>query len=162
MTPPTRCGFSGELMNELASPADRRPTIKDACKDHQVVDSTIPVRIMIVEDDFLISMEMENTLTSAGFSVAVAGSGEEALTTAAASRFTLAVMDIRLSGALDGIDAALQLFRTYGLRSVFATAHSDPDVRARAAPAQPLGWLTKPYTMASLIAVINAAIRTRQ
>ncbi|MDG4889217.1 response regulator [Mesorhizobium sp. WSM4887] len=126
----------------------------------QPVAAALPTRILVVEDDFLISLEMESTLTAAGFEVVVVGSGEEALDSAAADRPDLVVMDIRLSGAMDGIQTALELFRIYGLRSVFATAHSDSDVRARAAPAEPLGWLVKPYTPASLLSAIRSALRS--
>lgn len=85
------------------------------------------------------------TGVGAAFEVLVVGSGEEALIVAAVHRPALSVMDIRLSGNMDGIEAALQLFRTHGLRSVFATAPSDPAMRGRTAPAEPLGWLAKPY-----------------
>jgi len=42
---------------------------------------------------------------------------------------------------------------------VFATAHYDEHARSRAAPAAPLGWLQKPYTMASLVATVEDALR---
>ncbi|MEZ2210607.1 response regulator [Sinorhizobium sp. CB7] len=113
---------------------------------------------MIVEDDFLIAMEMEDALTQAGFEVILACSGEEALAIAGERNPALTIMDIRLPGALDGVDAALALFQNHRLRSIFSTAHSDPDTRARAAPAQPAGWLVKPYTMPSLVSAVRAAL----
>jgi len=51
------------------------------------------------------------------------------------------------------------LFRSQGIRCIFASAHSDQDSRLRAQPAAPLGWLQKPYTMASLTAMVRAAVR---
>jgi DNA-binding NarL/FixJ family response regulator len=66
-------------------------------------------------------------------------------------------MDIRLGGQRDGVDAAADLFAELGVRCVFATAHDDQHVRARAAPFEPLGWLTKPYTMASLVNLVREA-----
>ncbi|PBB42247.1 response regulator [Mesorhizobium sp. WSM3866] len=146
-------------MTELAAPHGRRRPIPTKAASAEPVAAALPTRILVVEDDFLISLEMESTLTAAGFEVVVVGSGEEALDSAAADRPDLVVMDIRLSGAMDGIQTALELFRIYGLRSVFATAHSDSDVRARAAPAEPLGWLVKPYTPASLLSAIRSALR---
>jgi two-component system, response regulator PdtaR len=115
--------------------------------------------ILIVEDDFLIASQMEIALKDAGFEVAgIAVSGGEALERAAAHRPMLCIMDIRLFGRSDGVDAALELFRTHGIRCIFATAHSDDDVRRRAAAAKPLGWLPKPYTMASLVALVRQAV----
>jgi two-component system, response regulator PdtaR len=117
-------------------------------------------RILIVEDDLLVASEIEATLRDAGFEIAgVATTGREALQLAQAKHPTLAVMDIRIAGDRDGIDTALELFRSYGVRSIFASAHSDPDSRLRAESAAPLGWLQKPYTMPSLTAMVRAAVR---
>jgi DNA-binding response OmpR family regulator len=116
-------------------------------------------RILVVEDDFLIASEIETALTDAGFEVAgTASTGEEALQLALARSATLAVMDVRLAGDLDGIDTALALFRLHGIRCIFASAYSDQEAQRRAAPAAPLGWLQKPYTMTSLTAKIRAAL----
>ena len=71
----------------------------------------------------------------------------------------LVVMDIRLAGDRDGIDTALELFRSHGIRCIFASAYSDQEAQRRAAPAAPLGWLQKPYTMASLTAKVREALR---
>jgi len=67
-------------------------------------------------------------------------------------------MDIRLAGRRDGVDAAGDPYREIGVRCVFATAHDDPQTRARAAPFSPLGWLSKPYTMTSLINQVREAV----
>jgi CheY-like chemotaxis protein len=71
-------------------------------------------------------------------------------------------MDIRLSGKRDGIDAAIELFSLHGIRCVFATAHHTAETRQRAEPANPLAWVAKPYSMASLIAVVRKAINDLQ
>jgi two-component system, response regulator PdtaR len=113
-------------------------------------------RVLIVEDDFLIATDAQSALTEAGFAVvAIAASAEEALQIVAVRQPALVIMDIRLMGRRDGIDLALELFRKHGLRCLFATAHIDAEVRKRAEPAQPLGWLPKPYTSASLVALVQ-------
>jgi DNA-binding response OmpR family regulator len=117
-------------------------------------------RILIVEDDMLVASEMEATLCDAGFEIAgTVATGKEALQLAEAQSPVLVVMDIRIAGDRDGIDTALELFRSHGIRCIFASAHSDHDSRLRAEPAAPLGWLQKPYTMASLTAMVRAAVR---
>lgn len=122
--------------------------------------SAVPARILIVEDEFLVASDMGAVLTEAGFEiVGVASSAEEALELAEAQRPALAVMDIRLAGKRDGIDAALELFGTYGIRCVFATAHHDEGTKARAQPANPLAWVPKPYAMASLIEAVRVALQ---
>ncbi len=116
-------------------------------------------RVLVVEDDFLVAMQMESALTEAGFEVAgIAASGEDAIELALSERPRLAVMDIRLAGHRDGIDTALQLFSEQGIRCIFATAHHDEQARHRAAPAVPLGWLHKPYTMNSLVVLVRNAL----
>ncbi len=115
--------------------------------------------VLIVEDDFLIAYDLEAALTDAGYKVVgVAASVDEALALAAESAPSIAIMDIRLAGERDGIDAALELFNVYGLRCVFASAHSDVEARRRAAAAHPLGWIEKPY---SVVAVIDFLARVR-
>jgi DNA-binding NarL/FixJ family response regulator len=123
-------------------------------------DSGASVCILLVEDDFLVGMEMETGLEEAGYEVAgIAATAEEAVALAAERRPALVVMDIRLAGARDGVDAALEIFRTLGIRSLFASAHGDPQVRARAEPARPLGWVAKPYRVETLVKAVEEALR---
>jgi two-component system, response regulator PdtaR len=117
-------------------------------------------RIVVVEDDYLVASQVEAALTDAGFDVVgVASSADDALRLAGTERPTLMVMDIRLSGDHDGVEAALEMFEQHGVRCVFATAHHTPEVRARARPAAPLAWLRKPYTMAALVDAVRRAVR---
>lgn len=132
-----------------ASPAQG----SEGIEDHRNI-----VGVLIVEDDFLIGMQTESALADAGFRVVgIATTAEEAVTFARQHRPLLAVMDIRLAGRRSGIDAAGDLFREFGIRCVFATAHDDQQTRALAEPFAPLGWLAKPYTMASLVAIVRQA-----
>ena len=116
--------------------------------------------ILLVEDDFLVGMEIEAGLEEAGYEVAgVAATAEEAVALAAARRPALVVMDIRLASDRDGVDAALEIFRTLGIRSLFASAHGDAQVRARAEAAWPLGWIAKPYRVDTLLRAVEEALR---
>jgi DNA-binding NarL/FixJ family response regulator len=116
-------------------------------------------RILIVEDDYIVASELANALDDAGFEVSgIANTADEALRLARASRPTLAVVDIRLFGRRDGIEAAVELARFDEIRSIFATAHNDAGTRARAQAANPLGWLRKPYTMEAAVAAVKAAL----
>ncbi|MBY5828420.1 response regulator (plasmid) [Rhizobium ruizarguesonis] len=74
---------------------------------------------------------------------------------AASGRPALAIMDIRLAGHTDGSQAAIELNATLGVRSIFASAHADPETRKRAAAASPIGWLQKPYPADALINLIR-------
>jgi two-component system, response regulator PdtaR len=116
-------------------------------------------RILIVEDDFLVASEIEAALSDAGFAVAgVATTATQAVNLAKTERPTLIVMDIRLAGSGDGIDAALEIYRSTGIRCIFATAYVEPALRGRAAAAAPLGWLSKPYTSEALMTMIHNSL----
>jgi len=115
--------------------------------------------ILLVEDDFLVGMEMETGLEEAGYEVAgIAATAEEAVELATRRRPALVIMDIRLAGDRDGVDAALEIYRTLGIRSIFASAHGDARTRARAEPAQPLGWVAKPYRVETLLKAVEEAL----
>ncbi len=117
-------------------------------------------RILVVEDDFLVAAELEAALTDAGYEVvATVRSADEAIAVARDEKPDLAIMDIRLAGPRDGVEAARDIFGATGIRSIFATAHHDPATRARAAPAAPLGWLAKPFATAALVALVEEALR---
>lgn len=106
----------------------------------------------------MIASEMEAALAAAGFDViGIVPTGEEALELVRTNAPHLTLVDIRLAGDRDGVDTALELFRAHGIRCIFASAYSDRDARRRAEPAAPLGWLQKPYTMTSLVELVQAA-----
>lgn len=120
-----------------------------------------PARILMVEDDYIVALELEHRLTEAGFDVVgVAGTAEEAVDLARDERPELAIMDIRLAGPRDGVDAAIDLL-AMGVACLFATAHGDEQTRWRAAAAKPLGWLQKPYSSQALIEAVNQALATK-
>jgi two-component system, response regulator PdtaR len=130
-----------------------------AAESAEPPESSARTCILLVEDDFLVGMEVEAGLEEAGYKVAgVAATAEEALELAASRRPALVVMDIRLASVRDGIDAALEIFRTLGIRSLFASAHVDAEVRARAEAARPLGWVAKPYRVETLLAAVREAL----
>jgi two-component system, response regulator PdtaR len=120
-------------------------------------------RILLIEDDFLVAAQIEAALIEVGFEIAgIGASADEAIELASSQRPVLCVMDIRLAGARDGIEAAIEIFKALGVRCIFATAHFDQDARTRAEKAAPLGWLQKPFSMASLVAAVRGAVREAQ
>jgi len=121
-----------------------------------------PARVLIVEDDYLVASETELALSEAGFTiVGIVSTAAEAIEKAAAEQVALVVMDVRLSGDRDGVDAAIELFQRLGIRSIFASAYSSADIRKRAEEAMPFGWLQKPYSKASLVTAVRAALDSR-
>src|SRR5438105_2507153 len=109
-------------------------------------------RILIVEDDYLVALQFENALTEAGYDVVdIASTAEEAVQLVPDHRPELVLMDVRLAGPRDGIQAAAEILDRFGIRSIFVSAFSDPTVRARAESANPIAWLAKPVAVQKLV-----------
>jgi DNA-binding NarL/FixJ family response regulator len=105
-------------------------------------------------------MSIEGDLRDAGFEVVgIAHSADDAVAMAKTERPDIVLMDIRLVGKRDGVDAAREIYEATGIRSIFATAHGDPETVGRAQSAAPLGWLHKPYGRDSLLSTIEECSR---
>jgi two-component system, response regulator PdtaR len=106
-----------------------------------------PLRVLIVEDEFFISLDTKALLQSLGHTVvAIAVSADEAVRLAEKELPDLVLMDIRLIGARDGIDAAAEIRRRFAIPSIFVTANTDPGTRSRAQAVSPIAFLEKPLT----------------
>ena len=117
-------------------------------------------RILIVEDDYLVALQFENALTEAGYEVVdIASTAEEAVQLVPDHRAELVLMDVRLAGPRDGIQAATEILDRFGVRSIFISALADPSTRARAERAKPIAWLAKPVADRKLVSTVNAALR---
>ena len=117
--------------------------------DQNVAMSSL--RVLIVEDEFFISLDTKALLQTLGHEVVgIAVSADQAVSCAERDRPDVVLMDIRLIGARDGIDAAEEIDRRFGIPSLFVTANSDPQTRQRAANVSALGFLVKPLTQERL------------
>ncbi|MFT4933928.1 MAG: CheY-like chemotaxis protein [Pseudoalteromonas distincta] len=113
--------------------------------DRPEADFPLGRRVLITEDNWLVAAEWRAALEDAGYEVVgIAASADEALELCREASPDLILMDIRLLGDRDGIEAAQEARSLYEIPSVFVSAHDDSDVRRRAAEARPLGWITKP------------------
>lgn len=116
-------------------------------------------RIMIVEDERITASDIEDILRDFGYAVAgVCSSGEEAVQKAKEARPDLVLMDIRIKGKMDGIEAAGEIRRRYDIPVVYLTSHADEDTLARAKLAEPLGYIVKPFQGPELQANIQMAL----
>ena len=114
--------------------------------------------ILIVEDEALVASYIEEVLGESGYHVAgIAASGPEALSLAAETRPDLALVDIRLTGPIDGIELACRLRRSFSLPAIFLTGLVDGSTSERAQAAQPLGFLRKPFLPSQVFKAIEEA-----
>lgn len=120
-------------------------------RDDHTVDETQALRVLIVEDEFFISLDTKALVEALGHTVAgIAVSADQAVALAERERPDVVLMDIRLNGMRDGIDAAMEIGTRLGVRSIFVTANSDSGTRKRAEAVQPIGFLEKPLTQQRL------------
>src|SRR5207249_1527819 len=121
------------------------PVASDGFQVVSPSDRSKPVSILIVEDEALVASYIEEVLGESGFRVAgIAASGTEALSLAAENRPALALVDIRLTGPIDGIELACQLRQKFDMPAIFLSGLVDQETAKRAEAAQPLGFLKKP------------------
>jgi DNA-binding NarL/FixJ family response regulator len=114
--------------------------------------------ILVVEDDPLVASCVCDILGELEFAVlGAASSGPEALSLAEQDRPDLAVVDIRLSGPLDGVDIARVLTRRFGTAVIFLSGASDQTLFSRAQNVRPVKFLHKPFRPSQLLEAIDAA-----
>ena len=118
-----------------------------------------PTSILIVEDEALVASYIEEVLAESGFRVAgVAASGPEALSLAEKTQPRLALVDIRLTGPIDGIELACVLRQKFGIPAIFLSGLADDETTRRAAIAESLGFLPKPFRPSQVFNAIERAL----
>jgi signal transduction histidine kinase len=120
---------------------------------------TAQKRILIVEDEALIAIDLEQRLTGLGYAVpGIADSAASAIQEIEDKHPDLLLVDIRIRGPVDGIALAEQVKQRYKLPVIFLTAHADPSTLQRAKATEPFGYLVKPVGTASLPSAIEVAL----
>jgi two-component system, response regulator PdtaR len=116
-------------------------------------------KILIVDDELWAALDMEWVVQTLGHEVVgPATTAEKAIELAGRARPNLVLMDIRLADNSDGVAAAIEIRQRFDIPSLFVSAHGDPISRNRAAAAQPLGFIEKPFSPESLSRAIEAAL----
>ena len=112
-------------------------------------------RILIVEDERLIALDLQRRLTQLGYAVVgIAASGPQAITTAYQLQPDLVLMDIRLQGEMDGIEAALHIQQARPIPIIYLTAYVDDATMQRAQATSPRGFLRKPFHVRDLQVIL--------
>ncbi len=118
------------------------------------------VKIFIVEDDAIIRATLKLQLTQNNFDIAgEADDAEDALIQIEEANPDLAILDINLKSAKDGIWLAAQLRANFNLPIVFLTAYSDSNTLKRVMGTKPNGFLSKPFKQVDIFSAINIALQ---
>lgn len=116
-------------------------------------------RILIVEDESILALDIEDMLTCLGYEVAgIAIDAEEAIAAIRHSPPNLVLMDIRLQGEVDGIEAAHQIWDQFELPIIFLTASTDERTLKRIRAVHGFGYVIKPFEMKKLEMAIATAL----
>lgn len=110
-----------------------------------------PKGVLIVEDELIIAMMMEKMIQNLGHEVlAKVTKGEDAIQAARNHNPDIILMDIRLQGEMDGIEAMSEIRQDSEVPVIFVTGNSDETYRKRVEESNPLDFLTKPITISDL------------
>jgi len=116
-------------------------------------------RIMVVEDERIVALDLKGELESLGYDVVgISARGAEAVEHAGRLRPDLVLMDINLEGPMDGTEAARLIREGYRLPVVFLTAYATEKTLERAEASIPYGYLLKPFELRELEATVRMAL----
>ena len=117
------------------------------------------IHVLVVEDESIVALDIQNMLGSLGYEVpVVVSSGEAAIEKAAETHPDLVLMDIRLKGDMDGIEAAEQIRGRFNIPVVYLTAYADDETLQRAKITEPYGYILKPFGERELHTAIEIAL----
>jgi CheY-like chemotaxis protein len=117
------------------------------------------LRVLIVEDEFLIASYIADLVEDAGHEVtASVQTGEDALAMLARGNLDVALLDIKLKGKMNGIDVA-RAAQAGGIPHVFVSGSGDPTTRNAAEATRPIAFLQKPLDQTRLESVLTGVVR---
>ncbi len=120
-------------------------------------------KVLIVEDESIISMDMAQSLESMGYEVIDAvPSGEEALLSVEKIKPDLILMDVQLSGKMDGIQTAEKINEKNNVPIIYISGHTDELTLSRAKITGPYGYITKSFNYNELHTTIEMVIYKNQ
>ena len=116
-------------------------------------------KILVVDDEAIITMQLEERLHAMGYTVAgMAASGEEAIEKARRLKPDLLLMDIVMPGKLNGIEAAKIIIDELDIPVVFVTSYADDAIIEKAKQVRPYGYIVKPFNELEIKAAIEVAL----
>ncbi len=123
------------------------------------MSSEDPPKILIVEDEAILAVSLQDKLFALGYLTPAAVSrGEQAVQAACELQPDLVLVDIKLDGQIDGVEAARQIRERHDIPVILMSAGSDIDTLQRALLTSSFGYLVKPVQLEKLGQVIEQAL----
>ena len=116
-------------------------------------------KILVVEDQNIVALNIKNKLKNLGYTLLdTAATGEEAIRKAESMNADIVLMDIKLKGDMDGIEAAREIKNRLGIPVLYLTAFTDDETFNRAKITEPAGYISKPFREEDLHSNIEMAL----
>jgi DNA-binding LytR/AlgR family response regulator len=117
------------------------------------------MKILLIEDEFILAEDLSNTLESDGYEVDyVVDNGPDALAHFRENDIDLVLCDIHIKGIWDGIETIEQLIAVKQVPIIYLTALTDKTTLERAKKTFPAAYISKPYHLTNLRMAIEMAI----
>lgn len=144
------------LSSDDKPPSPVQPLGRPVDRNHSILNGK---RVVIVEDEGITQMQLHRLLTLMKMEVAgTARSGPKGLETVLAEKPDLVLMDIRMPGEYDGLEAARRILEVQSVCIVMLTAFSEQGFRERAQEIGVCGYIVKPIDQETLIPQLEAAL----
>ena len=123
----------------------------------------LKINVLVVEDESIVSKDIQHSLTKLGYQVVgAAATGERAIELANSEHPDVILMDIMLKGEMNGVEAAEIIRRELKIPIIFLTAYADDATLNKAKIAEPYGYIIKPFKEIDLHTTIEMAIYKHQ
>lgn len=130
---------------------------REIVEAQQAIDKQLASRVLIIEDESIIALDLENLLTELGHEVVgIAATRDEAVKQARLHRPGLVLADIRLADGSSGIDAVSEILRGFDIPVIFITAY--PERLLTGERPEPTYLITKPFLSTTVKATVGQAL----
>ncbi len=124
---------------------------------------TVKGKVMIIEDEAIIAMDIRSTVEELGYTVpATASSGDEALSKVDEADPDIILMDIKIAGNMDGIETAGKINETHNIPIIYITSYSDEKTLERAMNTRPYSYILKPIRERDLAVELKLALHSHK
>lgn len=114
-------------------------------------------RVLLVEDEVITASSLKLGLENAGYSVcALATRGDKAIKIALADKPDVVLMDVNLTGSLNGIETAQTILKTLDTKFIFVSGYHEDELVKKINTLKPLGYIIKPVSVEQILGVLDA------
>ncbi len=130
---------------------------REIVEAQHAIDKQLASRVLIIEDESIIALDLENLMTELGHEVVgIAATRDEAVKQARLHKPGLVLADIRLADGSSGIDAVSEILRGFDIPVIFITAY--PERLLTGERPEPTYLITKPFLSTTVKATVGQSL----